>query len=80
MLCLNRKLGQGIKINDDVTVTIIDIRRQTVRLGIVYSEKSRVLREEVYLKIQAENKEAALSATQLQEALGKVLKKKIAAG
>lgn len=79
MLCLNRKLGQGIQINDDVTITIIEIKRQTVRLGITYSEKSRVLRQEVYLKIQSENREAALSAPQLEDAIHKVITKKVAA-
>ncbi|MBX9977369.1 MAG: carbon storage regulator [Alphaproteobacteria bacterium] len=77
MLCLNRKLGQGIQINDDVTITIIEIRKQTVRLGITYSEKSRVLRSEVYLKIESENKEAALSIPKIEEAFGKVITKKI---
>ncbi len=76
MLCLNRKLGQGIQINDDVTITILDIKRQTVRVGITYSEKSRVLRQEVYVKIQSENREAALSPPQIQEAINKVMTKK----
>ena len=61
MLCLNRKLGQSIQINDDVTITIIEIKKQSVRLGIVYSEKSRVLRHEVYMKISKENHDALLS-------------------
>ena len=73
MLCLNRKLGQGIQINDDITVTILEIRRSSVRLGISYSEKSRVLRHEVYLKIQSGNADAALSSDALQDALGKIL-------
>lgn len=60
MLCLNRKLGQSIQINDDVTITVIDIKRQSVRLGIMYGDKARVLRHEVYLKISEENQDALL--------------------
>lgn len=60
MLCLNRKLGQSIQINDDVTITIIDIKRQSVRLGIIYGDKARVLRHEVYMKVSEENKDALL--------------------
>ncbi len=77
MLCLNRKLGQGIQINDDVTITVIEIKRQSVRLGIVYGEKSRVMRQEIYMKVESENREAALSAPNVEKTIGKIINKKI---
>jgi len=76
MLCLNRKIGQGIQINDDVTLTILEIRRSSVRIGIAYSENSRVLRQEVYLKIQSGNIEATLPSGDIQETISKILPKK----
>lgn len=61
MLCLNRKLNQAIQINDDITITILEIKRGSVRLGVAYSEKNRVLRHEVYMNVKEENESAALN-------------------
>jgi carbon storage regulator len=61
MLCLNRKINQAIQINDDITITVLEIKRGSVRLGITYGEKNRVLRHEIYVKVESENKGAALS-------------------
>ena len=61
MLCLNRKIGQAIQINDDVTITLLSVKGGSARLGIEYGEKSRVLRHEVYVKVQHENREALAS-------------------
>lgn len=72
MLCLNRKLNQAIQINDDVTVTILEIKRGSVRLGIVYGEKTRVLRHEVYVKVESENKGAALNLTEVLQNIEKM--------
>lgn len=69
MLCLNRKKGQGIQINEDVTITVLEIKAQSVRLGIEYGEKSRVLRQEVYLRIQQDNREAMESLKKAHDKL-----------
>lgn len=61
MLCLNRKIGEAIQINDDITITLLSVKGGSARLGIEYSDKSRVLRHEVYVKVQAENREALAS-------------------
>jgi len=56
MLILTRKVGESITIGDDVKITVLGVQGQQVRLGIVAPQKVAVHREEIYLKIQEENK------------------------
>jgi carbon storage regulator len=58
MLVLSRSKGESIVINNDIMVTIIDIRGDKVRLGINAHDTVSVHREEVYLAIQRENEKA----------------------
>lgn len=58
MLILTRKTGQTIRIGDDVTISIVEIRGNQVRLGINAPREVTVHREEVYDVIQ-EQQEAA---------------------
>ncbi len=53
MLVLSRKINEVIVINDNITVTIIDIRGGKVRLGIEAPQEVRVYRLEVYNAIKA---------------------------
>lgn len=59
MLVLTRKVGESIQINDDVKVTVIEIKGKNIRLGIEAPKTTKVYREEVFLKIQEENKNAS---------------------
>lgn len=59
MLMLSRRTGERVVIGDNVTVTVVEITGQTVRLGIAGPEDVSVYREEVWLAVQAENKAAA---------------------
>lgn len=61
MLILTRKLGQSVTIGDDIKVTVLDIHGRQVRLGITAPHKVTVHREEIYQKIQEENKRAAMA-------------------
>jgi carbon storage regulator len=61
MLILTRKLGQSVTIGDDIKVTVLDIHGRQVRLGITAPHKITVHREEIYQKIQEENKRAAMA-------------------
>jgi len=47
MLVLSRKVGQRIVINDDITVTIVGVRGNKIRVGIQAPERVPVHREEV---------------------------------
>jgi carbon storage regulator len=54
MLILTRHLGESIMIGDNVTVTILGIRGNQVRVGINAPKQVAVHREEVYQRIHAE--------------------------
>ena len=60
MLVLTRKLGESIAIGDDIKVSIIEIKGKQVRLGIQAPQQTTVHREEIYQRIQEENRMAAL--------------------
>lgn len=59
MLVLTRKLGEGIVIDDDVTITIVEMKGGNVRIGIDAPRNKKIYRQEVYDRIVEENREAA---------------------
>ncbi|MGB2990171.1 MAG: carbon storage regulator CsrA [Candidatus Zixiibacteriota bacterium] len=58
MLILTRKLGESVTIGDDIKITILGVRGRQVRVGIIAPHKVAIHREEIYFKIQEENKRA----------------------
>jgi len=64
MLVLSRQRDESIMIGDNVQVTIVDIRGDKVRLGIVAPAEIPVHRKEVYDAIQRENRKAAEVSTE----------------
>ena len=66
MLVLSRKKNESIVINDDITVTVVEIRGDKVRLGIVAPKEIPVHRQEVHDAIHgngATNGKAPLAPT-----------------
>lgn len=61
MLALTRKKGEAIVINNNVEVTVLEIRGDQIKLGVSAPKDVPIYRKEVYLQIQEENK-AAISA------------------
>jgi carbon storage regulator len=59
VLVLTRKIGEGIAIGDDVKIIVMQIKGKQVRLGIKASSSTAVHREEVFQKIQDENRAAS---------------------
>ena len=59
MLILTRKVGESIAIGDDIQVSVVEIKGTQVKLGIRAPIDVTVHREEIYLKIQEENRRAS---------------------
>ena len=58
MLVLTRKIGEKVMIGDDVSVTILGLFGNHVRLGINAPKSVDIHREEIYVKIQNENQDS----------------------
>lgn len=59
MLALTRKIGERIVICDDIVVTIVDIKGDSVRLALEAPKSIKIYRGEIYDAIVTENKQAA---------------------
>ncbi len=63
MLILTRRVGETLMIGDDVTVTVLSVASNQVRIGIDAPKEVAVHREEVYDRIKAErHQKTALNA------------------
>ena len=70
MLVLTRKIGETFVVGDDITVTVVDIiGGNKVRLGINAPSSVPVYREEIWLQIQEENRQAAAAGPDLLDQL-----------
>ena len=69
MLILSRKINEKIKIGSDITLTIIEVRGDQVKISVEAPKHVKVFREEVFQAIQEENKAAAASALSAQDDL-----------
>jgi carbon storage regulator len=63
MLVLSRKKNESIVINDNITVTVVEIRGDKVRLGIVAPKDVPVHRQEVYDAIHGKDSSQAAPST-----------------
>ena len=54
MLILTRRVGENLVIGDDVTVSVLGVKGNQVRVGIDAPKHVQVHREEIYERIQAE--------------------------
>lgn len=62
MLALARKVNESIVINDDVEVTVLEIKGDQVKIGINAPKSIPIYRKELYVQIQKANEEAMNSA------------------
>jgi carbon storage regulator len=76
MLILTRKSGEMIAIGDDIKIYIQEIRGNQVKIGIKAPSDVTVHREEVYLRIQEENRLAAKATADQMAAAAELARKR----
>ena len=59
MLILTRRIGETVMIGDDVTITVLGVKGNQVRIGVNAPKDVAVHREEIYLRIKQEQEQAA---------------------
>jgi carbon storage regulator len=61
MLVLTRKVGESIRIGNDVTVQVLAIRGGQVRIGLAAPADVRIFREEIFRAVEEQNQQARLA-------------------
>ena len=58
MLALTRKKGESLMINNNIEISVLEIRGDQIKIGISAPKDVPIYRKEVYLQIQEETKES----------------------
>lgn len=72
MLVLSRRVGESIVIGNEVTVTVLEVRGDQIRVGIDAPRSIQVHREEVFRQLEAENTSAAGAAARTQTLIARM--------
>ena len=67
MLALSRKKSEALIINNNIEITILDIKGDQVKIGISAPKDVSIYRKEVYLQIQEANKEAVAGGASIED-------------
>ena len=76
MLVLSRRAGESIVIGDDVTITILDVRGDVVRVGIEAPRSVKVHRAELLRELEASNRQAASPSEDAVASLSRALRER----
>lgn len=69
MLALARKINESIVVDNNIEITVLEIKGDQVKLGINAPKSVPIYRKEIFLQIQEANKEAAESADIIKKLL-----------
>lgn len=59
MLYLSRKIGESIIINNNIEMTVMEVRGKSVKIGFTFPKEASILRKELHEKIMEQNVAAA---------------------
>ncbi len=75
MLVLSRRAGESVVLGDDITVTVLEVRGDVVRIGIDAPRSLKVHRAELLAQLEESNRQAASPSddvvAELSQALGR---------
>jgi carbon storage regulator len=74
MLVLSRRVGESIVIGDDVTVTILEVRSDVIRVGIDAPRSVAVHRAELLVELEASNRDSASPSEDAVSSLARQLR------
>ena len=72
MLALSRKAGESIIVNNDVEITILEVKGDQVKVGIKAPKSVPIYRKEIFVQIQEENMNAFAGTEALKNLVKKV--------
>ncbi len=73
MLRISRRAGERIMLGDNVVIEVLEVRGQTVRIGIDAPRALPIYREEIWLEVQRENRAAAdASSVEMPDMTGRM--------
>jgi len=64
MLFLTRKVGESIVINDNIELTVVEVRGKSIKLGFTFPPEAKVLRRELHDRIKADGAGRKIDATE----------------
>lgn len=73
MLVLTRKAGEELLIGEDIIVTVLEVRGDSVKIGIDAPRDVKVKRREIVLEVADTNRQAATASPEISEALKALL-------
>jgi carbon storage regulator len=76
MLVLSRRVGESVVIGDDITVTVLEVRGDVVRIGIDAPRSVAVNRAELLAEVTNSNQAAASPAENAVASLAEALRKR----
>ncbi|MCR2813997.1 carbon storage regulator CsrA [Microbacterium sp. zg.Y1090] len=76
MLVLTRRIGERVIIGDDIEVTVLDVKGDSVRIGIQAPRETRIQRAEIVAAVASENAAAAAATADPAALLGALARRR----